>query len=83
MDASLRLHLGAVEPDEPVACLVEIDGAWTDAMQTTLEADGLTVRGVVGTVATIQGPPAAIRRAAAQPFIRSLSLSQTRSPLGR
>ncbi len=82
-DAPLRasLHEMARADDESaIQCLIEVDEGMNDERRARLEEAGLRVVTVVGAVATVEGPPSAIKKAAAYRFVKSISLSQTRYP---
>lgn len=84
-DAALR-HRLAGTPDaageRPIQVLVELASGDEAAQRAALEAAGVRLITVAGRVATAEGSAAALRRAAALDFVRSLSLSQTNRPLG-
>lgn len=86
LDAPLRLKLrerAEVRTQEQalIRCLIEFNGPVKDEEKRQLEAAGLRLLTVVNQIATAEGGPDAIHRAAAYEFVRSISLSQTRSPL--
>jgi hypothetical protein len=84
LDAPLRVKLQDAEraqADTLLQCLVEVKGQYDEQIKQQLEAAGLRVSTVVNAIATAEGTPEAIRRAASFDFVRRISLSQTRKPL--
>lgn len=81
MDPALRQHLATVADDTPVDVFVGLGTHAPDAARRDLEAAGLEVRLVAGSVAVVRGVRAAVQRAAALPWVTSLELSQERPPL--
>jgi len=83
-DAHLRMKLGEMEharQDTSLPCLLQCDGVVDEQKKQQLETAGLRVMTVVDEIATVEGSPDAIRRAAKYDFVRSISLSRTRPPL--
>ena len=82
-DAALRMRirtLATTDPEARLSCFIELDAPVDDQKRQQLEEAGLRVRTVVDQIVTVEGTPGALRRAAAYPFVRSVSLSQTRPP---
>ena len=82
-DAALRMRirtLATTDPETRLSCFIELDAPVDDQKRQQLEEAGLRVRTVVDQIVTVEGTPGALRRAAAYPFVRSVSLSQTRAP---
>lgn len=80
-DAALRLRLGEASgssAEDPIQCLIQLEENSGPAQHEQLEAAGLRVISTAGGIATVEGDAAALRRAAALDFVRSISLSQTR-----
>ena len=79
MDAALRQHLAAAPDTALVDVLVGTESASPEDARRGLEAAGLDVRTLAGSVAVARGVRAAIVRAAGLPFVRRIDLSQDRS----
>ena len=80
LDAALRQALRA-DSDTTLQVLIELDAELNEDKRTGLEAAALENLSGSNRIVTATGTPDAIRRAAALPYVRSLSLSQERPPL--
>jgi hypothetical protein len=83
-DTPLRMKLREVEEakiDEPLKCLVKLNGSLDEVKKKMLNENGINVLSVSKEIITIEGQSHAIRQLATYDFVHSISLSQTRYPL--
>jgi hypothetical protein len=80
MRVRLLDDLAAARP-EPLPAIVRFDAEPGDAQREALERTGVTVRSIMGPVATIEGPARALLSVAELDFVRRLSAETMTQPL--
>ncbi len=81
VDADLRAQFDEAGPDTAVDVLVELTPDAPADARARLEGMGLEVRSVAGRVVVARGSRGAVERAAALPWVASVSRSYERPPL--
>jgi hypothetical protein len=84
LDAPLRSMLAAADrsgSDETHEILIQLSDPPDDEILTMLKEHQIEIRTIVNTIVTARGAANAIRKAASEPVVVSISLSQKRGPL--